>query len=578
LVTAYARYGATGSALSLFDVVGNIGLAVTNLGAGVLFFVNSLLYGLAVGILVSLGFVLLIIPGLILAVAAQIGQYHLYGQYARQMGIGERRKRKQEEIEVGGMAGFDDFEQDFEPQDEEFTAEEQAREEAFLQEVRKRRVMLRRAKKYPAKDRIEAARWLGEAGDPSAIPELVLVYRKDPTPGMKETAAYSLGMMKALEEALNDPDEAEYALDLTRDIILKGKFGRQGRRLRPILAVLSVTFIVFLGAALALAPPGDGGTIASGDDTQEAESVPADATDVAAVPTSETEGASALATSTPAPSATPTQELSATEQLAAYYAALEADASALHEQFLLVTRQSQMQDCNYPFNDPEPYVVPVGVENRTMMEGISMQLNEVRETLAGVRAVYTEACNFRRRLTRQEALDQDDLVVEAQRRLRQDIQPLLGELGVQAPTSEASDTSDAEPTQDITAARVHITALEDIIISMTGIRGEAVRIQTYWNDIAQFGTSEGCFQSEPLLPEPYTLPDDVATEFPSLQAAADLVNTGLGLTQQAATGFYNACNNDTLQQDLGTFQEQANGAVQAFQSAQELLDALLRSG
>lgn len=474
------------------------------------------------------------------------------------------------------MADFDDFEL-IDDDDSSLSPQERAREEAFLKEVKKRRVMLRQPKKFPSADRVEAARWLGEAGDPSAIPELVLVYQKDKTPGMKEAAAYSLGMMKALEEALNDPDEADYALGLTRDIILKGKFGRKGRSLRPFLALLTVTLVIFLGLALVLSPPGEGGTIASGEGTDEAAASEEVEGTAVAVATEDDASPEPAATSTPLPpTATPTETLSPAEELAAYYAALQADAATLREQFLRVTRQSQQQDCSIDFNDPEPYVVPLGADNPTMLEGITLQLNEVRESLATVRAFYDEACAFRRSIVRQEALDQDTIVVEAQRRLTQDIEPLLATLGVQAPTSEAQGDPNAQPTQDITAARVHIAALEDIIIAMTGLRGEAVRIQTYWGDIQQFGTSEGCFQSQPIIPEAYTLPADVAAEFPTLQTAADLVNTGLLLTQQSFEGFFAACNNNTLSQDLATFQEQANGAVEAFNGAQDLLDALRR--
>ncbi len=92
IITAFSRYAATEETGMLFDFGGNFRLAMNNLGAGLEFFVNAFLYGIAVAILVSLGFMLLVIPGLILSVAAQFGQYHLYAQYARRIGIGGKRK------------------------------------------------------------------------------------------------------------------------------------------------------------------------------------------------------------------------------------------------------------------------------------------------------------------------------------------------------------------------------------------------------------------------------------------------------------------------------------------------------
>ncbi|MCA9913451.1 MAG: hypothetical protein KC496_08875 [Anaerolineae bacterium] len=466
------------------------------------------------------------------------------------------------------MADVDNFDLE----DNGLSPEEEARQEAFLKEVNKRRHMLRKPKNFPAAERLEAAKWLGEAGDPSAIPELILVYQKDKTPGMKDAAGYSLGMMKALGEALNDPDEADHALELTRDIVLHGKFGRAGRRLRPLLLLLTLTFIGIM-AVVVLTAPSDDTTIAAGGITQEAESSEEASTEasqqVAAADTS-------VPTEIQPPTATPepTRELSVTEQMGVYFSAMQEDAAVLHEQFTAVFRQGQMQNCSVTFNNPDAFTVPAGVENQTRLQGISIQMNAVRDSLTPVIERYQEACLFRQQFTRDEAQSLDDIVVEAQRALNQDIRPLFDSVGVLAPTSESPNG--AEPTQDISVARVHITTLEDIIIDMTGLRGEAARIQTYWNDIQQFGTSEGCFQGQPFIPEAYELPQNIASEFPTLQTATDLVNTGLALTRQASDAFFTACNNGTLEQDLEAYLEQANGALTAFENAQTLLDDLRR--
>lgn len=76
--------------------------------------------------------------------------------------------------------------------------------------------------------RKQAAEWLGEAGEPTAITALVQAYKNDSDAGVKQAAAYSLGMFRKLEEALNGPD-ADKVQKLIEDIVYKGKMGRKAR-------------------------------------------------------------------------------------------------------------------------------------------------------------------------------------------------------------------------------------------------------------------------------------------------------------------------------------------------------------
>ena len=71
--------------------------------------------------------------------------------------------------------------------------------EAFEENVRDNIKML---SAKDAKTRMKAAAWLGEAGDPTAITMLKQVYKDDPDPKVRDTAKYSLGMFRKLEEAL----------------------------------------------------------------------------------------------------------------------------------------------------------------------------------------------------------------------------------------------------------------------------------------------------------------------------------------------------------------------------------------
>lgn len=94
MIVAFSRYAVSEETSVLFDFGENIRLATSNLSAGLEFFVNALVYGFVAGILIGLGFMLLIIPGLVLMIATQFGQFHLYAMYAQRVGIGGKAKRK----------------------------------------------------------------------------------------------------------------------------------------------------------------------------------------------------------------------------------------------------------------------------------------------------------------------------------------------------------------------------------------------------------------------------------------------------------------------------------------------------
>src|SRR5687768_11935405 len=152
----------------------------------------------------------------------------------------KNKKNRADDIDI--TAGYED------DVPEVLSFEEQDRRQtAFEQEVARRRLMLRKPKNYPAKERVDAAYWLGEAGDPQAIPELVLVYNKDKTKGMKEAAAYALGMFKALKTAMDDPEMEDEIYATTERIVFRGQFGKRysGASMLPQIG-LAVSFVVLL--------------------------------------------------------------------------------------------------------------------------------------------------------------------------------------------------------------------------------------------------------------------------------------------------------------------------------------------
>src|SRR5262249_49434332 len=88
--------------------------------------------------------------------------------------------------------------------------------------------------------RREAAYWLGEVAAENAVPELVEVYQKDKDARVRAAAAYSLGMYKAVEQALKAGQEAE-VVELLKQIEEEGKIGKRvhlGPTIRTLIALL----------------------------------------------------------------------------------------------------------------------------------------------------------------------------------------------------------------------------------------------------------------------------------------------------------------------------------------------------
>src|SRR5215510_7049727 len=103
--------------------------------------------------------------------------------------------------------------------------------EAFEAQVKQKMKLL--ASK-DAKTRRQAAAWLGEAGDPTAITALAQAYKNDPDAGVRDTARYALGMFRKLEQELDGPNN-DKVVELLQDVALKGKMGG-----RPPIATRSL--------------------------------------------------------------------------------------------------------------------------------------------------------------------------------------------------------------------------------------------------------------------------------------------------------------------------------------------------
>lgn len=87
IYSAMARYAVTGDFAAFTDVPGRFQDVMANTGAVINLYLNLFLYSLVLSVLVPLGFVLCIIPGLIIIVGSNIGQYYFVADWARNIGI-----------------------------------------------------------------------------------------------------------------------------------------------------------------------------------------------------------------------------------------------------------------------------------------------------------------------------------------------------------------------------------------------------------------------------------------------------------------------------------------------------------
>lgn len=169
--------------------------------------------------------------------------------------------------------------------------------------------------KRPLNERIAAAQWLGECGEPKAIRALIQVYKKEPKNApLREAVVYALGQFKALDEAiqrnhgesvteaLGNPENA-LILELINNITLEGTFGERKKIAPALLSRVRLGLVVLLIGLIAVnvlvrMGGSTGGTVAIQSPTPQESPTPAGPTD--------TPGPTETPTDTPTPTITPT--------------------------------------------------------------------------------------------------------------------------------------------------------------------------------------------------------------------------------------------------------------------------------
>lgn len=445
---------------------------------------------------------------------------------------------------------FDDGEDDERPSLS--PQEVQKRIAAYQEKSRESMRIIVKAKQYDKKQRIEALRWLGESGNHEAIPQILKVYDKDKTPGMKEEAAYALGQFKALHLAYDDPETVDDAQQRIDDIILYNARGKRASSTKWILMEIGLL-------ALAVVLFGTGFVLNStyGQARRDARAT------------------SVSQTETAQPTPTPDTEDVVQAQLQSYYDDLLADANFLQVQLATTTRGESI-DCETDLANPSSYTLSPNWSGNETYTALATSLNGVRSQLSEVRDAYLEACdNFR---PIDDAIGLGTVIIEAQRALNE-TRLNLNEAGIEV-TEQAIATAVPIATQAATIDNEDFSEaigdLRRIINDMTQIGGATSTTIFNWGQVVENNAVflSGCNQPEPIIPADYVLEPELDGVSSALDSAVDNVNLGLQQTRLATTAFYEACAASAVPENATARLDQANLAQTAFTNASASLDLL----
>lgn len=461
--------------------------------------------------------------------------------------------------------GFDDFDENFGDDrfadDPEPLSATQKKQLAKFQENVKRAVLVVNNENAPTDNRVKAARWLGESGEPTAITALQSAYLNTSDKKVKKAAEESLGMFRALEKALDNPEKVEEVDALLKGIIFQGKMGGVSggvKLIRRLQGLLLVTFLLLMGV----------GVMANAGLLEAPNTLPT----VAPTPTT-------FLSPTPLPTIPPTDFVN---DLLMMHDDLVFDAELLGERFRLAI-QEQGIGCDVTvFRDPDEYVAPEAFrpDDFPLVAEFIDKLNTTRTELETLRATYDDACDTNTPIGIETANEQWDLLIPLQASLNTEFIALLENPNFIPGEALATPTPRLSPTPFPTAT-IEPSLINQIILTIQfnvdemnqPIIGENNRLIQFWSDLEIAGTTDGCRDGTPLLPADYVLTDEQREELPiDLIEAIESYNLGMSLSRDSWAQFERACaaSNPQIQQG----RSQAELAKTSFDSALESLTKL----
>ncbi|MBI1259804.1 MAG: hypothetical protein GC204_20240 [Chloroflexi bacterium] len=431
-------------------------------------------------------------------------------------------------------------------------------------------VMIAQLRSKNAGKRREAAEFLGEAAAADAVPALVKVYQKDKNPRVRAAAAYSLGMYKAVERAINAGDE-EDVVDLLKQIEEDGELGSRapiGRTIR-ILIGLTVSLIILI---------------------------------VLFFMRGELKGRLLGSTNSHA---------AVVASVRQSFELVKSDTRNLQTELLNVI-QNQPLSCIAYFNNPTAYHLdPADRYSFPDVAEIVTDLNTAQASLVTAKARYDDACNngatfgateaqetFQLLLPALQVLDPLELkltAAEAAEPTATAVPPTEVPADTAVPPTEAPNAPTSAPAAGAspevvttpgsiltsqpptvaldpavkTSIKSQLPALFNIVDDVTAPRGASTLLVQYWNDVQTSGSTQGCSTTViPNIPDSVFIPESDMQASADLRDAVQLINSGLAALRTDWTNFQFACNSNGLQTKLATELANANVAAASFAAAQ----------
>lgn len=422
--------------------------------------------------------------------------------------------------------------------------------EIFEEQVREK---IKQLSSKDARIRSKAAAWLGEAGDPTAITMLAQIYKNDPDPSVRESARYSLGMFRRLEQELSSGDQ-DRVHKLLEDVAVRGKMGRRARfsvrAMSKLAGALLISAVLVFVIALILPPilKQSSAQTPGNPDTQ---------------PT-----AAPLIEPT-APSVVSRDRPTLVTDLQAALVLLRNNTTKLQGQYQAVLDGGSVT-CTEFFDTLTP--IALTSENRTEFADLATIADEVNGVQAAFRlakSAYDRVCVSNETLDTTAFSGPVGEIIG----LEQSIS------GLETRLASASGGSVAEPTLEATASvdlRSHVIALQAIVDDVTAPDGPNNTLTQYWSDSQTAGGTTGCSRpvSDSDIPADYSLPADASSASDDLTLAANLINTGLKAIRQSRDTFNTACGTNTVADSAALGLQLTTSAGQAFEGAVVLLNTL----
>jgi hypothetical protein len=410
-------------------------------------------------------------------------------------------------------------------------------------------------KQLSAKDpktRRQAAAWLGEAGDPTAITALVQAYKNDPDPRVREDARYALGMFRKLEDALAKDQDG--TIKLLQDIALHGKMGRRipipVRTVAKVILGLLISAVIVAAMAFVLPPLLRG-------------SAPAQTS----APTAE-----------PNPPATVSASVqldtldrpALTARLQDNLARLSSSVTKLQAQYQAVLGGGEM-NCAEFFDTVES--LQLSEANARDFPDLAQAASDLNAALAAyqsARSAYARVCEGGETIPASEFGGPMGEVIAVIQSLAPIQVALAAEVAAPVDAAPAPTTEAVAPSNDM---RTHLQALDGIITDMTAPDSPNALLIRYWTESQDSGGTNGCSSpvSADQIPADYVLPDDMAQQSENLSLAAGMVNTGLALLRQSQQLFTTACAEGSPASSAATGLQLSGAAADAFNSAAALV-------